>query len=1101
MSLSTSGSQSRHQTFSIPFVLIVSSLIVGISIFSPVTYTAWFEDTSVSAGIEYRGPSFGASWGDLNGDGWADLWVGNHGQQPDLFQNNKDGTFSKVPLTILSDFVDMHAAAWADFDNDGDQDLFFEVGAQFGLGTGPDQLLINTDNTLENKAAEYGVSDILGRGRTPLWVDWNSDGKLDLLINNDVRPDGLAPTALYSQAAASFLNSTQVTGLSADSNSSFAQLIHMNNRPAPILLINGNPFPNRAYDLGSLPFTELSATPGSFPPSLYNVNDAAIADFNGDLLSDIFVTRLKAVSQVLLQQGSVLARINVQGDEKGFSLTSAADLNIKIDPPSSVALSKIFIGQQGIHPTTLDFTLSPQDSTNSGILPHTPGLEKGVFIGYDPAKSQWTFLVNGSAWFDVNFTISDTSPITDTTAIGFSDSNGDLPDNLLSQSFLGFSDRSVESGFVTNTACTSVVAEDFDNDMDVDLYLACQGPIKNSPNILYENTGNGVFQLLPNAGGAEGTIDGRSDSVVAADYDNDGFIDLFVTNGSGASPFNDGPSQLFHNLGNNNHWIEIDLEGSLSNRNGIASTVLLTAGGKTQMREQNGGMHKYSQNHQRLHFGLGQNTSVDQIDVTWPSGTHQNLRNLDADKLIRIVEQSIDNNKPIIAGIPATTIAQNSDYHFKPAFSDSDGDSLIFSITNKPSWGIFDTTTGELSGTPGNGDVGTTRGIEITVNDQRGQPNSLASLPIFDIEVTNINDSPVVTATIGPHQAAQATALHPLDVSSNFLDPDTDMLTFSISGLPVGTGLGISASGVISGTPSYVDALSSPISITVTAADPSGASVSDTFALSVNITDSNNDGIPDTRAIALGLNPGDPAGDTDIDGIPDSVEIGNIDSPLDQDNDGIIDALEPGATATNPSIASGLALSGGTTANLSTAAGESLSQVTSPVLTGAPAGIKFPFGAISYLTTAPIGGSVTVSIDFSIDLPVNTVLYKLDHAGVYAKLPVNTWTKKTRHTIELTLRDGDLQTDLDGIANGVIDDPIAIGDAGNTLPDAINQAGGGGGGCSLNANRSEDPVLLIMILVSIVRLKCGRSKKQQNSKTRSPNQQLSSPARPVCASR
>ena len=745
----SNGPRSKCHISSTPLALTFLLLTVSISIYSPMAYTAWFEDTTAFAGVEYKGQSFGASWGDLNGDGWADLWVGNHGQEPDLFQNNKDGTFSNVPLTILSKFVDMHAAAWADFDNDGDQDLFFEVGAQSGTGIGSNQFLINTNNILINKAIEYGVDYPFGRGRTPLWLDWNADGKLDLLINNDKRPDAQAPTALFSQTTNSFLDSFQITGLTADSNSSFAQLIHLHNRSAPILLINGNPFPNRVYDLGSLPFIDLNSAASTFPPSLFNVNDTAIADFDGDLLSDIYTTRLKTVSDLLLQQNSVLARINVQDGEKGFSLSSAEALEIKIDPPFSVSPSNIFIGQQGSHPSSLVFTLSPEDSASNGISPHTPGIGKAVFIGYDSATSQWQFFVNSKNWFDVNFTINSVSPITDTTTIGFSASDGALQDNLLIQTTSGFSDKSVEAGILTPTSCTSIVAEDLDNDMDVDLYLACQGPIKNAPNILFDNTGNGVFQPIPDAGGARGTIDGRSDSVVAADYDNDGFIDLFITNGSGAPPFNNGPSQLFHNLGNANHWINIDLEGTVSNRDGIATKVLLTTGGITQIREQSGGMHKYSQNHQRLHFGLGQNTLIDQIDIIWPSGTEQTLRHLDTNQVIRIVEKNIDNDKPTIIGIPSTMVAQNSEYLFKPISTDNDGDNLIFSVISKPTWASFDITTGVLSGTPGNADAGTTQEIKVTVDDQRGQPNSKASLPMFNITVTDINDSHVATTASG----------------------------------------------------------------------------------------------------------------------------------------------------------------------------------------------------------------------------------------------------------------------------------------------------------------------------------------------------------------
>ena len=136
---------------------------------------------------------------------------------------------------------------------------------------------------------------------------------------------------------------------------------------------------------------------------------------------------------------------------------------------------------------------------------------------------------------------------------------------------------------------------------------------------------------------------GRGDVVVTADYDRDGFLDLFVTNGADpTSPFvADGPHQLFHNQGNSNHWLEIDLEGVVSNRDGIGSRVELeTDDGIIQIREQTGGMHRIAQNHQRLHFGLGSHILVKRLTVTWPSGVVQELREVTADQFLKITESA-----------------------------------------------------------------------------------------------------------------------------------------------------------------------------------------------------------------------------------------------------------------------------------------------------------------------------------------------------------------------------------------------------------------------------------------------------------------------------
>ena len=89
---------------------------------------------------------------------------------------------------------------------------------------------------------------------------------------------------------------------------------------------------------------------------------------------------------------------------------------------------------------------------------------------------------------------------------------------------------------------------------------------------------------------------------------------------------------------NSNHWLELDFEGSTSNRDGIGAQILLEAGGIRQVRTQNGGMHSFSQNYQRIHFGLGPNTKVDRLTIRWPSGVVQELREIAADQILKIIE-------------------------------------------------------------------------------------------------------------------------------------------------------------------------------------------------------------------------------------------------------------------------------------------------------------------------------------------------------------------------------------------------------------------------------------------------------------------------------
>ncbi|MEL7408150.1 MAG: CRTAC1 family protein, partial [Cyanobacteria bacterium J06558_2] len=194
---------------------------------------------------------------------------------------------------------------------------------------------------------------------------------------------------------------------------------------------------------------------------------------------------------------------------------------------------------------------------------------------------------------------------------------------------------------------------DFDNDMDEDIYVVTANQVINEPNIFYENQGDGTFIAREDALGAADLNLGIGDSVTTADYNLDGFLDLFVTNGRDLALLNeDGAVQLFENQGNSNHWLAIDLEGIISNRDGVGAKVYVTAGGKTQLKQQTGGIHNRSQNHSRLHVGLGSNETVEEIIVEWTSGIVQTINDVPADQLIQIVEPKIffTPHKPVAPG-------------------------------------------------------------------------------------------------------------------------------------------------------------------------------------------------------------------------------------------------------------------------------------------------------------------------------------------------------------------------------------------------------------------------------------------------------------------
>ena len=311
------------------------------------------------------------------------------------------------------------------------------------------------------------------------------------------------------------------------------------------------------------------------------------------------------------------------------------------DLPDLAASLKDLHRRDGEKPSKSIIYAVPRDTDAHGPVETKTATFDGASISYEPKSGIWT-IWNFNIGTFVDFNAKASEDISEFETIGFGQFKEEGIDSLFLRREDGFVEMPLVGDAGGDTSCYYVTAGDFDNDMDIDLYLTCTGPVANLPNRLLENDGTGHFTAVPGAGGAAGSQSGRGDVVATADYDRDGFLDLFITNGHDpTSPLTEnGPHQMFRNQGNDNHWLEIDLEGVQSNRDGIGANVEIETKNIIQIREQSGGMHRITQNHQRLHFGLGKNSRIDRITVMWPSGIVQRLNNIEADQILKIIEPS-----------------------------------------------------------------------------------------------------------------------------------------------------------------------------------------------------------------------------------------------------------------------------------------------------------------------------------------------------------------------------------------------------------------------------------------------------------------------------
>jgi hypothetical protein len=147
---------------------------------------------------------------------------------------------------------------------------------------------------------------------------------------------------------------------------------------------------------------------------------------------------------------------------------------------------------------------------------------------------------------------------------------------------------------------------------------------------LFRNLGNGLFAEVAARHGVDSQRDGRG--VAVADLDQDGGLDLVVTN-AGAAP------HLYRNAGAaTGGWIAFELVGASPNTDAVGAEVRITAGGRGQLRFVDGGNSFAAQGGRRLHFGLGEASAVDAVEVRWPSGTRHRIGPLAAGRLYRIFE-------------------------------------------------------------------------------------------------------------------------------------------------------------------------------------------------------------------------------------------------------------------------------------------------------------------------------------------------------------------------------------------------------------------------------------------------------------------------------
>jgi enediyne biosynthesis protein E4 len=198
------------------------------------------------------------------------------------------------------------------------------------------------------------------------------------------------------------------------------------------------------------------------------------------------------------------------------------------------------------------------------------------------------------------------------------------------------------TAFSRRMTAWSVGAFDFDNDGWKDLFTTGGAILDNElevlhrpariPNGVLRNNGHFTFTDISSTAGPGITQPRQHRGAAFGDLNNDGKIDIVV------STLNEKPQLLINRTNNANHWIILKLVGTRDNRDGLGTRIKITTSESVQYNQATTAVGYNSSSDKRVHFGLGAASSIDKIELSWPTGVKQVLTNVKADQVLTIVE-------------------------------------------------------------------------------------------------------------------------------------------------------------------------------------------------------------------------------------------------------------------------------------------------------------------------------------------------------------------------------------------------------------------------------------------------------------------------------
>lgn len=535
----------------------------------------------------------GVSAGDINNDGLVDLYFTGNMVPNKLFLNKGNMKFEDISdaAGVSGDNRWFTGVTMADVNNDGFIDIYCSVAGKYP----PKNNLLyvnNGDNTFTEKGSELGVDDN-GNSIQSTFFDYDLDGDLDLYVANYPPTNFNAPNHFYSYK---MRNPEDI-----ETDKLFRN--------------DGDHFTN--------------VTDEAHLRSFGLTNSATVSDLNQDGWPDIYVSNDFNMPDYLLMNngdGTFTERIKELTDQ-----TSLYGMGVDIADINNDQLLDI-----------MQMDMTPGDNRRSKA--NMAGMNPSLFWGTVDAGFHYQYMQNQLQIN--NGMLKDSLPVFSNLARlgGVATTDWSWGPLIVDLDNDGWKDI-----FISNGTRREINNKDYFNNLskqnltkEMYLEMSLAIPEEKIDNFVFRNNGDLTFDKMNESWGIQ--FEGWSNGCLYADLDNDGDLEIVINN-------IDDKAAIFENHSSEiNGYLTLDFDGPERNPDGLGVKVLISSNGLKQYQEMTLTRGFQSSIDPRLHFGLGEASEVDTIEVIWPDGKVQHLQNVKGNQFLTL--NYVDASKPELLPTP-----------------------------------------------------------------------------------------------------------------------------------------------------------------------------------------------------------------------------------------------------------------------------------------------------------------------------------------------------------------------------------------------------------------------------------------------------------------